>query len=1056
MAIQRGQSLTRGSKSTKVTNQFGVVRSQASGFGEALGNVAEAATKFTQFQADIIDQNWKTDFKTKTLEFYTDLENKYLNSPQPDFNALKAEVDGYKSSLLNKAPKRFENLVKNYTDQNSIDVFDKVKNYSNKLLFKQTKDNLFIDIQNVQNQTAKNIRALDDVYFDSADFQNSGLNKQEAINLAIGRATFDITDISEKMTTLKNIEPLSFGEYEESVLLNELFANLEQQRVLAITSSFYDDVNFADPNSVDNADLNLDKFLLNYEEGNTFRASENLNETDVNKIITEAKSRQRDILSINKDIIKESERQIKNNFDKNVLNLIDTTGDLNNNKEDTFGYLRNKNGEIISIDELLNYSIDGENFMSVEEATKIRKNMIYKEQINEVYDKYDSGMGTTLSQMFSDPELEDAKEHFGNTKKLINNYVKNKFSNINNEFLKEKLLNGSWKTDKEIETYINFQLTEGVITDQFSSIINDYDLNKLETIFFDKSDNRNTDVELWEATYGMWKLMTKNGSVSIEGIDKDVDSLFTDAASFEKEFDVNAYTLIDRIVKNKRLVEEQKVKNNNSSGSVGNIATYSNVTEYFENKDISQSDFFKAYYDKQISVYLENLGDVKQGYLGSPKETEITKDIKNYLKVNKDYFKINETKILEQIKKEVNDNAHGGESQERLDDMFSIYAVKVLDKWGKSEYRGPTAFAENGFGEMAIVPHAFEIHNSVDGKPLDKNSADVMVFAYVKEALKQGYDDSVGAEQLRNTFTINGEAPLFGAEAYGMDDDKLFQFITEGGVELEYVGGKGKNAKYQIRFNMGASNVFDANQYDGDQLLLNVDGNLFSGSLYETNFLQVKNNVVQEIVNKYNNKADDPVFNQATGGLYEYLNIGGLVTKIVEFGENIGFDVGSDSETLKSSGLFNLMGQREMSFLEKELYKDIAEEYNLQQNNAAVKFVKEKQLGVEYLDSNIMNLSKDLNRQMNFWNPLNKNKMFKTEDEYISATESLYDNVNNFNNYDKFEQSMLLDAVVNFNPDMTDLRKFLMNGNVDMLSNIFPDMNSYNIKIIGELFGFKK
>ena len=29
MAIQRGQSLTRGSKSTKVTNQFGVVSNEA-------------------------------------------------------------------------------------------------------------------------------------------------------------------------------------------------------------------------------------------------------------------------------------------------------------------------------------------------------------------------------------------------------------------------------------------------------------------------------------------------------------------------------------------------------------------------------------------------------------------------------------------------------------------------------------------------------------------------------------------------------------------------------------------------------------------------------------------------------------------------------------------------------------------------------------------------------------------------------------------------------------------------------------------------------------------
>ena len=56
-----------------------------------------------------------------------------------------------------------------------------------------------------KNQTAKNIRALDDVYFDSADFQNSGLNKQEAINLAIGKATFDITDISEKNDYIKKI-----------------------------------------------------------------------------------------------------------------------------------------------------------------------------------------------------------------------------------------------------------------------------------------------------------------------------------------------------------------------------------------------------------------------------------------------------------------------------------------------------------------------------------------------------------------------------------------------------------------------------------------------------------------------------------------------------------------------------------------------------------------------------------------------------------------------------------------------------------------------------------
>ena len=1052
MAIQRGQSLTRGSKSTKVTNQFGVVRSQASGFGEALGNVAEAATKFTQFQADIIDQNWKTDFKTKTLEFYTDLENKYLNSPQPDFNALKAEVDGYKSSLLNKAPKRFENLVKNYTDQNSIDVFDKVKNYSNKLLFKQTKDNLFIDIQNVQNQTAKNIRALDDVYFDSADFQNSGLNKQEAINLAIGKATFDITDISEKMTTLKNIEPLSFGEYEESVLLNELFANLEQQRVLAITSSFYDDVNFADPNSVDNADLNLDKFLLNYEEGNTFRASENLNETDVNKIITEAKSRQRDILSINKDIIKESERQIKNDFDKTVLSLIDSTGDLNNNKEDTFGYLRNKNGEIRSIDELLNFSIDGENFMSVPEATKIRKNMIYKEQINKVYDKYDSGMGTTLSQMFSDPELEDAKKHFGNTEKLISNYVNNKFSVIDNKYIQEKLLDGSWEADADIQALLNFQLKEGVMTDQFSSIINSYDINEIERMFFDKSDKRNKDIELFEATLGMWEFATKNGTESVDGLDADANKLLKRAAIIKSESPVNVYSLLEKLVKQQKLIEKNDLKKVSSTGGGSSDSFYqSNVVDYFDNdKSIMDtnilgiSDAYKNMYDDKIKVYLQNLGDIKQGYLGSPMESKITKDTKKFFEENEDYFKMNQLQITEQIKKEMSDNATGFENEKQLDNMYKTYSVSVLNTWAKSEFRGPSSFAQNGYGEVSIVPNSMEVHHG-----LDKNSADVYVFTYLKEAIKQGYEDPVVAEQLRNTFTKVNETPLFGAEQYGMNDDDLFQFVVDGGVELEYVGGKGKNAEYQLRFNMGASSVFDANQYDGDQLLLNVDGNLFNPSkLYDTNFINMKKEIVDKVVQKYNNKSDDPVFNQATGGLYEFLNIEGLVTKVVDFGESIGFDIGSDTDVLQSAG--------EMSAIEKELYEVVAEEYKEQNNNAAVKFVKQNETSYDYSDLNIMDISKNLNRKMNSFNPLNKNKLFKTDDEYISATESLIENVNNFSDYNKFEQSILLDAVVNYNPDMSNLRKFLMSGNVNGLINLFPDMNNYNKKIIGELFGIKK
>ena len=145
-----------------------------------------------------------------------------------------------------------------------------------------------------------------------------------------------------------------------------------------------------------------------------------------------------------------------------------------------------------------------------------------------------------------------------------------------------------------------------------------------------------------------------------------------------------------------------------------------------------------------------------------------------------------------------------------------------------------------------------------------------------------------------------------------------------------------------------------------------------------------------------------------------------------------------------------------MSAIEKELYEVVAEEYKEQNNNAAVRFVKQNELSLDYSDLNIMDMSKNLNRKMNSFNPLNKNKLFKTDDEYISGTESLIENVNNFSDYNKFEQSILLDAVVNYNPDMSNLRKFLMSGNASGLMDLFPDMNNYNKRIIGELFGIKK
>ena len=1082
MAIERGQSLQRGTRSTKVTNQFGVVRSEASRFGEALGNVADAATKFTQFQADIIDQNWKTDFKTKTLEFYTDLENKYLNSPQPDFNALKAEVNGYKSSLLSKAPKRFENLVKNYTDQNSIDVFDKVKNYSNKLLFKQTKDNLFIDIENIQNQVNKELISLDDSFSPGPEYLDT-LTKQESINLILGKFTPEITDLSEKIETLKRIEPLQFGDYEEATVLNDLFANLENQRVIAITSSFYDDVNFEFAESVQEADIKHQEFLLNYKDGKEFRAAQNLDSQNLNKIINNSNSRARDIKAINKSKIDEGKRKTKNIHQELISVTTDLTGDLNRFTNADGGYVTDANGDIASIEQILNddqFKI-GNNRPTFDEAKKIHENMFYKKIIQNIYSESEN-FSRPMMDYLNDPLNAEAVEYFGGAEKVLENYVNNKLFNINTEDFEKTILNGTWKNDQNLKYVMDFVIKNNQSVPQLSQLFNKYNNNSIKAMYLDEKDQVKN-IELFEGTFQAWKYLTNNGVDLVKGISDDANELFSNALKIQNLFPNNAKGIMSDLIEHNEL----KIKNSGkiSSGGGGSdsfFPMHSNVEEFFySDNDIGEksimdstslnaetSNFYqgipffgstkfdKAYFNlmkSEYEVYLSNIGDdIKGSYLGSPKGEEIFKDINKLYTENQDYFLMNKKQIDNQIKYRMNKVASGGESPESLKTLYDIVSVQVLNSWANESNRGPTTFAPNGFGELAYVSNSAEKNHGRDGKPLDKKTMDSYVYTYLNEAIQQAKKVPIKNDQLRNIFTKSGEAALFGAEDYPYNED-LWSMVTSGAVELEWVRGKGANAEYQVKLNMGATSLFDPNQFDADELLLNVNGDLFNPTkMYDTNFAQIKTKVSNQIAEKLNNK-DDPVFNQATGGLwnqlYDALDINALVGKGIEFAESVGFDIGGP-QILK--GEFG--GKDKPSGLQVELMNVIKKEYDLVLNDTATQFVKNQNRILENSDLSIVDISKNLNRMLNSNSPLKKNKMFKTNDEYYNTSKNLIENVEYFSQYNNYEQSLLLDAVMYNNTDLTLLNKFTKSGDVKLIDKLFPDSNDYYKSILKVTFGY--
>ena len=214
----------------------------------------------------------------------------------------------------------------------------------------------------------------------------------------------------------------------------------------------------------------------------------------------------------------------------------------------------------------------------------------------------------------------------------------------------------------------------------------------------------------------------------------------------------------------------------------------------------------------------------------------------------------------------------------------------------------------------------------------------------------------------------------------------------------------------------------------------------------------LKTKVSNQITEKLNNK-DDPVFNQATGGLwnqlYDALDINALVGKGIEYAESIGFDIGGP-QILK--GEFG--GKDKPSGLQVELMNVIKKEYDLVLNDTATQFVKNQNRILENSDLSIVDISKNLNRMLNSNSPLKKNKMFKTNDEYYNTSKNLIENVEYFSQYNNYEQSLLLDAVMYNNTDLTLLNKFTKSGDVKLIDKLFPDSNDYYKSILKVTFGY--
>ena len=238
-------ALEKGNRTTFLNQNTGVVQPSYSQFGAALQKMGETAFKINQFQAEIMDEEYKTNFKTDVEKFYSEINEKYLNSPNPDMSAMKTEITSYRNKLLEEAPKRFDNYISNYVDQRSLDSFNKVKSYAEKLLNKKASDNI---LKNENLITGLAFEKTQDILNDDS---LSLENKQIALTAVMATLTPHITDYSKQLSVYSKQNPLEFSEYDQELKTNKLLSGLESLLYGSQIEGLAESVNWSDQQSID-------------------------------------------------------------------------------------------------------------------------------------------------------------------------------------------------------------------------------------------------------------------------------------------------------------------------------------------------------------------------------------------------------------------------------------------------------------------------------------------------------------------------------------------------------------------------------------------------------------------------------------------------------------------------------------------------------------------------------------------------------------------------------------------------------------------------------------
>lgn len=488
--------------------RMGVVDVYTPNLSQMTNVVADTMNTLAENQVKVLDAKWQNQFETETNKYFSNKVNSILQSGEkPDLTKFQEETDGYINGVLAGVPERLSINAESFYNQKNLNAFEILRKQANVMEYNENTA-LYGEWLN------QSLASFDDHI---AQLQLTTQSPQEMIDGIDAYSGNDLTQLlgshGEKFDAIIALSGGKKTDIDKKAAELLLLQSVEQKRVNAIVSSFFQNVDPTDVESYNAASIAAEEYLSNYlnNQGGVRGVNYDVFEDEtgrkvgaevVESIVDNGVKTRNRIQNLNADRIANTEAENKLAIKQQYNDIKDYLKDLTSPE-----VLMSNEGMPLNAEDIKQqFGFTDTQSIALADLNKNKFTMIdmfRKSKLNDI----------PLSNLLKDSQYEEAITAMGGEKKVIRMFYESEGYQDNVETYQKEL------NDPELAKILTNYRENKAVPEGFSSFLST--LNDVEITDMGVGDLANRINE----TYRLWDYVSDGGSLDIKGIDEDTISL---------------------------------------------------------------------------------------------------------------------------------------------------------------------------------------------------------------------------------------------------------------------------------------------------------------------------------------------------------------------------------------------------------------------------------------------------------------------------------------------------------------------------------------------------